>query len=139
MIVLDTSVAYALLDGRDRLHAAARDWYLRNRPSLITTPLIVAEIDHLAQTRCGAQAASAWRADLAAGAYLVDWWPQALTSSVEVAERYGDLALGLSDASLVALAARLDTVDIATFDERHFRAVRPLTAGDAFRLHPLDS
>jgi len=50
-----------------------------------------------------------------------------------------DAGLGLADASLIALAQRLDTVDIATFDERHFRAVGSLVAGEAFRLLPMDA
>jgi uncharacterized protein len=57
---------------------------------------------------------------------------------VNIAERYADSGVGLADASLVALAERLDTVDIASLDERHFRAVRPLTAGESFRLLPND-
>jgi predicted nucleic acid-binding protein len=57
---------------------------------------------------------------------------------VRIAERYADTGLGLADASLVALAERLDTVEIATLDERHFRSVRPLAGGGAFRLLPMD-
>jgi uncharacterized protein len=56
-----------------------------------------------------------------------------------VAERYADTGLGLADASLVAVAERLGTIDIATLDERHFRAVRPLAGGKAFRLLPADA
>jgi predicted nucleic acid-binding protein len=55
-----------------------------------------------------------------------------------VAERHADTGLGLADASLVALAKRLETITIATLDERHFRAVRPLAGGAAFRLLPQD-
>jgi len=69
----------------------------------------------------------------------VEWWPAAIISSVNVAERYADTSLGLADASLVALAERLATTRIATLDERHFRVVRPLTAGDAFQLLPADA
>jgi hypothetical protein len=45
----------------------------------------------------------------------------------------------MTDASLVALAARVDTTRVATFDERHFRAVHPLSGGDAFVVLPVDS
>jgi hypothetical protein len=38
----------------------------------------------------------------------------------------------------VVLAARVGTVDIATFDERHFRAMEPLTGG-SFRVLPADA
>lgn len=138
MIPIDTSVIYALLDRADERHALAVDWYERTHPQVATTPLVVAEVDHLACTRAGPRAAAAWRADLAAGAYLVEWWDAALREAVAIAERYADLGLGLTDASLVGLAARLGTSEVATFDQRHFRAVRPPAGRDAFRLVPLD-
>jgi uncharacterized protein len=78
------------------------------------------------------------RADLSAGAYILEWWPGAISSTVKVAERSADSGLALTDASLVALAERLETIEIATLDERHFRAVRPLVGGNAFRLLPID-
>ena len=138
MIVLDTSFAYALLDRRDGRHALAAAWYVGADPDFATTPLILAEIDHLAGTRAGPMAQAAFRADLARGAYVVEWWHGALSETVAVAEQYKDLGLGLADASLVALAARLQTTTIATFDERHFRTVRPAGGAAAFALAPLD-
>jgi uncharacterized protein len=139
MIPIDTSVVYALLDRRDQRHDLAAAWYRRDQPEVVTTPLVIAEVDHLAMTRSGASSAAAWRADVAAGAYAVQWWDAAAAETVAIADRYADLGLGLTDASLVALAARLEVTDIATFDERHFRAVRPLAGADAFRLLPLDA
>ena len=62
-----------------------------------------------------------------------------MTAAVRVAARYADMNLGLTDASLVVLAERLAVTDIATLDERHFRAVRPLSGPAAFRLLPSDS
>jgi len=38
----------------------------------------------------------------------------------------------------VVLAEHVGTTDIATLDDRHFRAIRPLAGGDAFRLLPRD-
>jgi predicted nucleic acid-binding protein len=66
------------------------------------------------------------------------WWPGLENEASEVAERYAEIGLGLVDASLVVLAARLETNRIATFDERHFRAVEPL-AGGRFELLPADA
>lgn len=138
MIVVDTSVIYALLDANDNHHELAAEWYLSELPTLTTTPLIIAEVDHLAGTRAGAAAQSAFRTDLAGGAYEIAWWHEATAQSVAIAEHYRDLGIGLSDASLVALAGRNETTDIATFDQRHFRAMHPLRGGGAFRLLPLD-
>lgn len=49
--------------------------------------------------------------------------------------KYGDFPLGGADASIVALAERLDIKAIITLDDRHFRAVRPRHR-EAFRLLP---
>jgi predicted nucleic acid-binding protein len=55
-----------------------------------------------------------------------------------VVERYGDLRLGLADASLVVLADRFKTKRIVTFDERAFRVGAPLSGG-SFTVLPADS
>lgn len=139
MIVIDTSVIYALLDRRDRLHARAASWYRDIDEDVATTPMVLAEADHLAMTRAGAKAAEALRRDVRAGAYAIEWWPEAAEQSAEIADRYRDAVLRMTDASLVALAARVGTTRLATFDERHFRAVRPLSGGVAFAILPADS
>lgn len=119
-------VIYALLDAADDRHRQALAWYDALAEELVTTPLVLAEADHLAAARGGAHAAQAFRADVRSGAYLIDWWPSAAREAAEVADRYADLGIGLTDASLVVLAARVASTDIATFDERHFRAIRLL-------------
>jgi predicted nucleic acid-binding protein len=43
----------------------------------------------------------------------------------ELVEQYADLPLGTSDASVIALAERLEVEEIATLDLRHFTVVRP--------------
>lgn len=114
------------------------EWIDALAEDLVTTPLIVAEADHLVARRGGAQALSALHTDLAEGAYLVEWWPGAMAGTVEVARRYADTGIGLADASLVALADRVGTVDVGTLDERRFRVLRPLSGGPAFRILPAD-
>lgn len=53
----------------------------------------------------------------------------------ELAERYADLGLGGTDASVVAIAERLGIDKIATLDRRHFSVVRPRHV-EAFTLLP---
>ncbi len=43
----------------------------------------------------------------------------------ELCAEYADLPLGLVDASVVAIAERLQHDTVATFDRRHFSVVRP--------------
>jgi uncharacterized protein len=140
LIVLDTSVALAFMNRRDAAHACAREWMEGLDEELGTTPLIVAELDHLLTSYGGAAAARALRDDLDRGAYAVEWWPTAIHETIAAARRYESMELGLADASLLALAARYETRDIATLDERHFRALRPLSGkADAFTLLPADA
>ena len=140
MIVVDSSAIIAVMDARDAHHVRVRTWLESATDDLVTTPMVVAEADHLVTRRGGTRAAAALRADLAAGAYVVDWWPEAIAVAADVAGRYADIGVGLTDASLVALAERVDTTDIATLDDRHFRVLRPLQRGGAtaFRLLPYD-
>lgn len=137
MIVLDTSVVVAFMNRRDDDHERVAAWMETVGEDLFTTPLIVAEIDHLVSRGGGSDAARAFHEDLASGAYLVEWWPEAVVETVTAVRKYRDI--GLADASLLALAARLGTTRVATLDERHFRAIRPLTGESAFALLPTDS
>ena len=72
--------------------------------------------------------------DLEAGAYVVSWWEEAMGESVAIARKHS--SLGLTDASLVAVAGRAGTDRIATFDQ-HFRGVTTAN-GQPFRLLPAD-
>jgi len=139
VIVVDTSIIVAYMNAADDHHATVAGWLDGADDDLATTPLIIAEVDHLVDARGGPTARQALHRDLAAGAYLVEWWPGAITAVAKIAERYADTGLGLADASLVALAEQIGTIEIATLDERHFRALRPLAGGKAFRLLPADA
>jgi predicted nucleic acid-binding protein len=139
VIVLDTSVVLALIDESDIWHKRAWEWMKGVPDELCTTPLVLAELDHMVPLKGGSVAAEAVRADFRDGAYTVEWWRSALFETIEVASRYESIGLGLTDASLVALAAYLETTRIATLDERHFRAVQPLDNGaERFTLLPAD-
>ena len=137
MIVVDTSVILAFMNAADAWHGEVSAWMDGVDDELATTPLILAETDHMVGARGGAKAQAALRSDLARGAYSVEWWRGALRSTVDIAGHYADGMIGLADASLIALADHVETLAIATLDERHFRAARSVH-GDAFRLLPAD-
>jgi predicted nucleic acid-binding protein len=105
---------------------------------LVVSAFTAAEADHLVLTRLGVDAELALIDDLA-GTYVVQAPDVAgLKRARDLCARYRDLRLGLADASMVVLAEQWSTRTIATFDERHFRAVAPLQGG-AFRLLPADA
>lgn len=139
MIVLDTSVVYAVLDDTDSGHQAATRWYRQETSPFTTTPLVLVELDHLLRTRATPSAVAALHGEIRAGSLGVEWWPGLDRQAAEVAERYAELGLSFTDASLAVLAGALETNRIATFDERHFRAVEPLDGTGAFTLLPADA
>jgi predicted nucleic acid-binding protein len=57
------------------------------------------------------------------------------TRMAELVKQYGDFSLGGTDASVVALAERLEAPVVVTLDRRHFASVSPRHR-HAFELLP---
>lgn len=136
-VVVDTSVLVALVVAGEPDHAAVKDWILAEPAELVTTPLVLAEVDHVLQRRAGVAIAEAVLGDFRAGAYRVEWWLRALEETLDVLGAQRRLGIGVVDASLVALAAHLGTDRVATLDQRHFRHLE--VGGKSFRLLPADA
>ena len=135
-IVADTGAVLALLDADD-LHHAALAALFRAAPRRWVLPwAILPEVDYLAATRLGRRTADAFVADLASGAFLVDFGQERdLVAAEALVRRHRKLALGLVDATVMATAERLRAPAIATLDLRHFGAV---TLAHRPRLLPRD-
>jgi predicted nucleic acid-binding protein len=134
-VVLDTGVAISLYDASDPDHGRVAEWVAGVDEDLVTTPLILAEMDYLAKSRGGERGRTALWDDLDGGVYGVRWWADGLRETLAVARRHP--FLGLADASLVALAGLLRTNRIATLD-RHFRSVTT-PGGEPFVVLPPDA
>jgi hypothetical protein len=65
----------------DDRHEFVSAWLDTTTDDLATTPLVVAEVDRLVTAHGGRVPLSALPADLAAGAYIVEWWPRAISST----------------------------------------------------------
>jgi uncharacterized protein len=134
-VVLDTSVVIALMRARDADHDRVRGWLDTLDDDLVTSPLAVAEMDRHAAALGPDFSQGLWD-DLHSGAYAVRWWADAMAETIAIALRHPEV--GLTDASLVALAARLRTHRIATLDLDHFRSLTT-PDGEAFVLLPADA
>ena len=133
-VVADTSFILAVVRGRDEHHDVATAWLQEIDEELVTSPLTLAELDHIVPRLSGERAQHALWDDFDRGVYSVRWWADALSETLAIARRRP--FLGLADASLVALSGRLRTQRIATFDQ-HFRSV--LTPdGEPFVVLPAD-
>ena len=139
MIILDTSGVYAFKDESADEHAAVRQVVESDPGPFILSPFVLAELDYLVSERLGQRVEREVLEDVASGAYeLADFGPDDVVTAMELIDRYSDLKLGLSDASVAVLAARHRTTRLLTLDERDFRPMRPLY-GTAFTLLPADA
>ena len=134
LAVVDTGPLYASLDRDDADHQTSAS--ALSRPGLrpVIPVLVVAEVAYLAATRLGADVEATFIQAL--GTLDVDAPPpQEWTRIAELVRQYADFPLGATDASVVALAERLDTPHVITLDRPHFHAVRPLHC-EALQLLP---
>jgi predicted nucleic acid-binding protein len=139
LIVLDTSGLLAALDGDHPRHDETRGAVDRDPGPFLLSPLVLAEVDYLLSTRMGIGSEVAFLRQVAAGAFRLELLSaDDVALATDLVERYADLNIGLTDASLVVIAGREGTTRLLTFDERHFRAIRPLT-GRSLRLLPADA
>ncbi|MEE1940956.1 PIN domain-containing protein [Streptomyces sp. TRM 70361] len=142
IVIADTSGLLAALDSAHPEHHASNEAIMA-AGLLVMSPLLLAEIDHVATRELGREAA------LSAVDDIRHWMrrgrialPEITEDHLDVAQsvraRYRDLDLDLADAVNVALAAEYDTDAVLTLDRRDFRAVRPLGRYKAFRVLPDD-
>ena len=132
-LIVDTNIVLAIYDTRDEAHERIVSWYGGLDEDLTTSPLAVAEMDHLVTQRAGRGTAAGFWADLDAGALQVRWWSTAMAETIAISRARPQL--GLTDASLIAIAPIARTTRIATLDRKHFNAVRTQD-GDLFTLLP---
>lgn len=130
---------YAYVDADDRHHDASLQ-LLETHPGPLVVPiLVVTEVAYFLATRLGVEPEVRFLGDLASGAFSVEPVPAGDWLRIaELVATYRDLPLGTVDASVVAAAERLDIVDVATVDRRHFGVVRPRHV-DALTLLPDDA
>jgi predicted nucleic acid-binding protein len=122
--IVDTGPLYASIDRRDDDHQRSLAVLERADLHLVIPALVVAEVSYLAGSRMGSRTEAAFlrglsEFDVEAPA-VSDWARMA-----ELVDHYANFPLGGTDASVIALAERLDTDLIVTLDLRHFGAIRP--------------
>ena len=140
--VADTSGIIAASDRNARESAACRE-VLQQAGTVIISPLVLTEVDHLAKARFGSRARTATIDFVIAQAQqmrfqIPETGLELLNTARLVQKQYASLDLDLADAVNVGLAAQYRTDAMLTLDRREFRAVHPLTPHKRFRLLPDD-
>ena len=136
MIVCDTGPLVAAMNADDKHHDACRS-LLESEPGPLIVPApILTDVCYLAASRLGFRAEAAFLDSLASGELQLEATTTGdLARMAELVRTYADFPLGAADASVIAIAERLDVRRVATIDYRHFRVVRPRHC-DALDLLP---
>lgn len=137
-LIIDAGAFLAAANRRHPRHSDVLGHIRDSSGPLVTTQVVLAEVDYMLMTKVGVGAELEYLADVVRGAYRAECLDEAeMARAVDVVARYRDLQVGLADASLVVLCARYRTRTVLTLDERCFRAMAPLNGGH-FRLLPAD-
>jgi len=133
LAIVDAGPLYAAADADDQDHRASVAALGREDLRLVI-PALVAEATYFVGRRLASAAEAAFLRGIAEldveGPSSEDF-----RRIAELVEQYADFPLGGTDASVIALAERLDTPTIVTLDHRHFAAVAPRHR-EAFELLP---
>ncbi|GAB2688787.1 PIN domain-containing protein [Nocardia thraciensis] len=110
---------------------------------VVLSPLVLAEVDHVARRELGRRISVEMIEDLTIQTRTEHFEVAVVNTDVldqanALRRLYPDLRLDLADAVSVALAADYETNEILTLDRRDFRALTPLTSHKAFRVLPDD-
>ena len=126
MLIVDSGPLYAAAASGDSNHRRSVELLSAAERPLLVPALVVTEVSYLLADRIGPHAELSFLRSIADGELVVEAVMDSEWGRIaELAERYADLALGVVDASLVALAERHGAEVIATLDRRHFTVVRP--------------
>jgi predicted nucleic acid-binding protein len=136
VLIVDAGPLYAAAATRDMHHERAVELLAASARPLLVPAMVVTEVSYLLSDRIGPHAELAFARAVADGELLVE---PVLDSEwgriAQLTEQYLDLPLGMTDASVVALAERHELDTIASFDHRHFATVRPCHV-EGFTLVP---
>jgi predicted nucleic acid-binding protein len=124
LAVVDAGPLYAAADADDADHAASVAVLARPDLRLVIPALVVAEATYFVGSRLGPDAEAAFLAGLG-GQDVEAPAVEDFARMAELVTEYRDFPLGGTDASVMAVAERLDAAFVVTLDRRHFGAVRP--------------
>jgi predicted nucleic acid-binding protein len=135
-VIVDTGVFVAAANRDDPDHEACRTLLEGLTGTAVVPALVVAEAGYLIARELGQIVEASFLRSLTSDRDRLEA-PNVgdLIRAAELVETYADLGLGVTDATVIALAERLDETDIATLDHRHFSVVRPHHT-ESFALHP---
>jgi predicted nucleic acid-binding protein len=114
-VVVDSGPLIALFDAGDEHHACAREWIQHFSDRLVSNVAVATEVMYVLDFDQRAQL-DFLRWISRGGLALADVTPADCDRCAEIMQKYADLPADFADASLVALAERLQVREVASID-----------------------
>jgi hypothetical protein len=125
-ILVDTSGMVAIANAGEDRHHDVMACVTSTSESLVMPVTVLPEVDYLITKYLGAQAAIGVVASIIDGDFRLESLTAVdLPRILELMRQYADSNIGFVDASIVAVAERLNIRQVITLDRRHFGLIRP--------------
>jgi len=135
-ILVDTSFLFALANKDDSDHAACLEVAGAISGRVILPVTVLPEVGYLLAERIGHHAMRQVFRQLLSSTWIIEpLLPEDFERTVAILEQYTDARLDFVDATLIAIAERLNITTLLTLDRRDFSIVQPQHCR-AFDLQP---
>ena len=126
-LLIDSGFLYATVDKRDKNHKRVMELLpILPEADLILPTLVLVEVTYLLHNRLGHREMRQFVARLDGSPIRFEDITQADIPRIhQLLDKYSDVELDFVDASITALAERLNVRQILTVDERDFRIIQP--------------
>ena len=123
--IVDTGILYALFDAGDSWHERAVKFANQFPGKLVVPQTVIPEAAYLINKYLGPAAEQHLISALVTEEFTLEALNSKDLRRIAVLLRdYADLTIGTVEASVIALAERLKTHEIATTDRRHFSVIK---------------
>ena len=134
-VIADTGFIVALTNISDSKHDVVKSVYLKQQ-NILMPQTVLAEVAYLVGREAGIKNVSTFLKGLTASRFsLIALTTEDILRIAEILEQYVDSRIDFVDASVMAMAERLNINTILTLDYRDFSLFRPEHC-DAFILMP---
>lgn len=125
-ILVDTGSLYAMVDRDDSWHDRTIAFLNTTDRQLVIPLTVLPEACYLIASHLSEHVEVAFIQSIVRGEMKIEFLKRDdLARTADVMAKYADAALGFVDASVVAVAERLQIRELLTTDRRHFSLVRP--------------
>jgi len=136
VILVDTSFLVAIANGHDRYHAECLALAATIKTGFIVPVTVLPEAAYLIYDRLGHHVMREFIRQMNGPSWTIEAvQTNDLDRTLEILEKYQDNNLDFVDATLIAIAERLNIQRVLTLDQRHFRVIRPAHCA-AFEILP---